>query len=577
MQGTLAGGSNNGSAYWNFAGPVSFPATGNFGAYQNSGTGSNGGPFGPDVNLTSGSATSIYPWLSTGLVVFTTTTSTTAAATVYIDGALAGTCGGSSVSATNTTCSFTFASGSHTAKIVGPATGDFQFNAGEFVNGTSGISIDNLSHTGAEALAFTYDVPHQLAALDYAHANGGISAGVIEVGANEYLDAVSLATLKTGMTALLTKFNSYTPKPSVVIWDFNYFMGAGQSDTTNGAGLTQADYHAAIKQFATDNGLPVISMNDFWGKTGGMGFTFTDLAHPNDDGNNVEGQQAEKIFDPNGPAIAINGELPAFVLDGNPHVAVAYSVRRLYMGATKAIQVTSSAAGNPTADIGFTASGDLNTTALASFCGANTCTVSKWYDQSPNGHDAIQATLANQPVIYTAGAIVAAASKAGVPTLQFGATGGMVSTFSTTGTQVEANVVGTYLVGANAYGSLASVMDASDTCNVSSGACLFVRNNDNNQSELVAVGNAGGNGALPYTPGNLFWQDSSVNGSTGTSVLDQLAAVSVGGFSPNLAGTHLNLGSTNTELSEYVQYVGLNEANSQLYLHNSEKTYFGLP
>jgi hypothetical protein len=62
---------------------------------------------------------------------------------------------------------------------------------------------------------------------------------------------------------------------------------------------------------------------------------------------------------------------------------------------------------NTTQDIGFDANGDLDTAAIATFCGANTGVISIWYDQSGNGYDfnvsnTPQAgTIAtNEPIIY---------------------------------------------------------------------------------------------------------------------------------------------------------------------------------
>jgi hypothetical protein len=67
---------------------------------------------------------------------------------------------------------------------------------------------------------------------------------------------------------------------------------------------------------------------------------------------------------------------------------------------------------NNTQDIGFDANGDLDTAAIASFCGANTGVISIWYDQSGNGYDfnvtnTPQAgTIAtNEPIIYFSSAV----------------------------------------------------------------------------------------------------------------------------------------------------------------------------
>ena len=91
--------------------------------------------------------------------------------------------------------------------------------------------------------------------------------------------------------------------------------------------------------------------------------------------------------------------------------AAAYSVRRLnglYTG--HAIQVERSS-DNTTQDIGFDSNGDLDESALSTFCTGTTCKVRTWYGQEASGgtgsgNDAVQTTHANQPTIYTGGAIV---------------------------------------------------------------------------------------------------------------------------------------------------------------------------
>ncbi len=91
--------------------------------------------------------------------------------------------------------------------------------------------------------------------------------------------------------------------------------------------------------------------------------------------------------------------------------AAAYSTRRLngnYTGA--AIQVERSS-DNSYQDIGFDANGDLDESALTTFCTGTTCKVRTWYGQEASGgtgsgNDAQQTDHTKQPTIYTGGAIV---------------------------------------------------------------------------------------------------------------------------------------------------------------------------
>jgi hypothetical protein len=92
------------------------------------------------------------------------------------------------------------------------------------------------------------------------------------------------------------------------------------------------------------------------------------------------------------------------LLDDYPGAAAAYSLRKLdkdYTGSAIRIRT----AGGSETDIGFDGSGNLNTAAIITFCAGTTCTVQTWYDQSGNGNNATQATAANQPTIYTGGAV----------------------------------------------------------------------------------------------------------------------------------------------------------------------------
>lgn len=98
-----------------------------------------------------------------------------------------------------------------------------------------------------------------------------------------------------------------------------------------------------------------------------------------------------------------------------PGAAAAYSVRQLSNLATLALQVRRTS-DNATQDIGFDSNGDLDTAAIAAFCGASPGTVSVWYDQSGRSNDAVQTTPASQPTIYDGAAVI---TENGVPSLDF--------------------------------------------------------------------------------------------------------------------------------------------------------------
>jgi hypothetical protein len=86
--------------------------------------------------------------------------------------------------------------------------------------------------------------------------------------------------------------------------------------------------------------------------------------------------------------------------------AAAYSLRKLRTAYTgSAIRVRRSS-DNIEADIGFTATGELDTAALLAVVGGGNGFVTRWYDQSGNGRNATQTTLVNQPQIVDSGAVI---------------------------------------------------------------------------------------------------------------------------------------------------------------------------
>jgi hypothetical protein len=102
------------------------------------------------------------------------------------------------------------------------------------------------------------------------------------------------------------------------------------------------------------------------------------------------------------------------LLDDYPSAAAAYSVRLLsgaYTG--NAIRVRRSS-DNAEQNIGFTALGNLDTTALTTFCSGTDGFITTWYDQSGNSRDAIQTIAINQPQIVSSGSIVTENGKSAI-------------------------------------------------------------------------------------------------------------------------------------------------------------------
>ena len=136
--------------------------------------------------------------------------------------------------------------------------------------------------------------------------------------------------------------------------------------------------------------------------------------------------------------ISVTTLAPSLLLDLYPSAAAAYSVRLLrsaYSG--NAIRVRRSS-DNTEQDIGLTALGNLDESALTSFCSGTDGFVTTWYDQSGNANDAIQTTAANQPQIVSSGSVINVNSK---PSLLFDGTNDEFSLSSTITTSIYSNFV----------------------------------------------------------------------------------------------------------------------------------------
>ena len=112
-------------------------------------------------------------------------------------------------------------------------------------------------------------------------------------------------------------------------------------------------------------------------------------------------------------------DVPAFtgLLDTYSGASAAYSLRLLDSTYTGYAINVRRASDNAVQDIGFDSNNELDTTALATFCAGTDGYVVRWYDQSGNGNDAVQATTANQPKVYDSSTGVI--TESGKPALKF--------------------------------------------------------------------------------------------------------------------------------------------------------------
>lgn len=96
-------------------------------------------------------------------------------------------------------------------------------------------------------------------------------------------------------------------------------------------------------------------------------------------------------------------KLPLDAYNTNP--VGAYGLRKLRTNYTGNCIRIRRASDNTETDIGFTATGVVNTSSIATFCSGTTGYITTFYDQSGAGNNATQITAAQQMVIYELGAV----------------------------------------------------------------------------------------------------------------------------------------------------------------------------
>jgi hypothetical protein len=130
---------------------------------------------------------------------------------------------------------------------------------------------------------------------------------------------------------------------------------------------------------------------------------------------------SEKLFEGEIPTNlgTIGSVILGSLLDDYPNAAAAYSLRKLRTAYTgNAIRVRRSV-DSIEQDFGFL-QGELDTASLLSFCSTGNGFITVWYDQSGNGKNATQVTVAYQPQIVASGLLLTIDSK---PSLRWDNTG----------------------------------------------------------------------------------------------------------------------------------------------------------
>ena len=268
------------------------------------------------------------------------------------------------------------------------------------------------------------------------------------------------------------------------------------------------------------------------------------------------------------------------VLDSLPAATTAYSTRRLRSAYSGPLLQVRRSSDNGLSDIsGNTIGGGLDTAALTGFCGAASCFVTTWYDQSGNNRHVSQATAANQPRIVNAGTVEIANSR---PSIFF-----LPSTLMTT--SAAATWLNGTAYGINTVAKLSSpagfrLMVTTGTC-CSNGTLQFGWKNGG----TYLFGHYGNDAEFFLTPPNLNLQVYSGDKANGAGSAAWINGVSIGTsgsptsnlstFAPlRLGGGIINVYdvSWNGWISEVMTF-GAELSTSRTSLESNQKAWYGTP
>jgi hypothetical protein len=261
-------------------------------------------------------------------------------------------------------------------------------------------------------------------------------------------------------------------------------------------------------------------------------------------------------------SIVQNSPFISVLLDTFPNAAAAYSLRLLRSAYTgSAIRVRRSN-DNAEQDIAFDNGGNLDTSALTSFVGANNGFVVTWYDQSGNARNATQSTAGNQPQIVSSGSVIL---NNGKPSLEFNGTSSSlnatdfqtasytnITTFlvvnfaSTTGTQ---NIFGKYVTTTNNRAFFIGQTSGNWHSNISedgsSGTVVNIQSANNGPSGTNLHTTIHTMGEVSAIDDINFWRNGTqtsktlVSGSNRSSIFDAVAPFEIGALN-NGSASFLN-------------------------------------
>lgn len=261
-------------------------------------------------------------------------------------------------------------------------------------------------------------------------------------------------------------------------------------------------------------------------------------------------------------------------------ILAAYSLRKLsstYSGDAVRVRRTSD---NAEQDIGFDASGNLDTSALTTFLGSDDGFLAKWYDQSGNSRDGSQTNASRQIRIATAGTIE---TKNSLPTTQ----GANNLHLTISGVPTTSQPITTFDVyarysagGAGTKATLVSLVNSNN----------FIRNDSKRFMRVGVLSKFGGTqintqGATAHADTDLHVVTRMLNGASSVVRVDQVAEPTSTGGDWVVTGAQMGSDTTigrnstsayNGQLSELLIF-GADKTSEITNIEDNLKTYYSTP
>lgn len=247
----------------------------------------------------------------------------------------------------------------------------------------------------------------------------------------------------------------------------------------------------------------------------------------------------------------------------------AFSVRKLrsaYAGAAFRVRRASD---NAEQDIGFSADGRLDTSALLTFCAATDGFVTTWYDQTGNLRHLTQATTTAQPQIVSAGAVLRQDNNPALVmpagrwmTLAFGSISQPYSRSSVF--QVDSRSAGHTLIGPAATGTSGRLYeDAANSISMDAGTPVSINTN-------AATGANG-----QYTIAELYNGASSTRSLNGVVATINPGTGAVDGL--NVNADYLGASTAATRFTEVIFWNAALDATSRQTLTLNQRQFYTTP